>query len=909
MDSSPRRHLLCRLALAASTLAAVCCALVLVGVHAEWFALQTETVLLALAAAASLVTLGAVSAGSAPPGHAENRDAILADLNRSNQLLERIFSNIHVLVAYLDADFNFIRVNDNYAAADQRTADFFVGKNHFQLYPNEENEEIFRRVAETGEPYVAYARPFEYAAHPERGVSYWDWSLFPIKDGAGKVEGLVLSLADVTERKRLEEERLASEAKFRTVFDNAGDAILIFDPATGKFSEVNRVACERLGYSHEEMVALGPQDIDPPRFAARVGERVAALLAQGHLTFETAHVTRGGREIPVELSSRLVELQGRTLILSIARDISQRKEAQQALQESERKSRALLNATTETAMLLDPNGAVLATNEIGAQRLGRTAAELVGMDLFELMPPPVAERRKAAMEQVLRTGQPVHFRDERDGLYFQIGLFPVLDAQGTVTQVAVYAADVTERVQLQALDKLLHEIDQAVLRGQSLVTLLKLACSEMAQLFGYPFVWIGKKEPDGGVSISAWAGPAAGYQAELEKVGVRWDDTPSGRGPVGTAVRTGRFQVFQRTDPGYSPWRKAAEANHLAAVMSLPLIIRGEVYGALTLYSAHPQGFSDPLVIERMAGVANRICVALEMAMDQQQLRLLSTALAAAANGVFITDIHGQIQWMNAAFTRLAGYTAKEALGKNPRFLKSGRQDKGFYRRLWQTILKDEVWTNEVVERRKDGTLFTVKETITPIRAEDGEITHFISILEDITAQKAVEARMEHMAHYDALTDLPNRALFYDRLRQVLARAKRGGHAAALLFIDLDRFKEINDTLGHHIGDLLLQGVAKRLKTCVRESDTVARLAGDEFVVLLPQVAGREDAAVVARKILAALTPLFHVDGQHLDIGGSIGIALYPEDATDDDTLVKNADTAMYVSKQKGRNTFSHYGE
>ena len=215
---------------------------------------------------------------------------------------------------------------------------------------------------------------------------------------------------------------------------------------------------------------------------------------------------------------------------------------------------------------------------------------------------------------------------------------------------------------------------------------------------------------------------------------------------------------------------------------------------------------------------------------------LLSTALSATANGVFITDNTGRIQWVNKAFTVLTGFGERDALGATPRILNSGKQESSFFEKMWRDILRGEVWRNEMVDRRKDGSEFFVRQTITPIRDAHGKVSHFIAILEDISAEKETEARIEHMAHYDSLTNLPNRALFLDRLRQTLASAKRTSHPGALMFLDLDRFKSVNDTLGHHAGDLLLQQVAARIRACVRKSDTVARLAGDEFTVILPEI-------------------------------------------------------------------------
>jgi len=519
----------------------------------------------------------------------------------------------------------------------------------------------------------------------------------------------------------------------------------------------------------------------------------------------------------------------------------------------------------------------------------------------------LAKSRLAAFQEVVHSGQPGHISDVRNNIHFETSLYPVFDAEGKVSQVALYAADVTEQVQFRAIDTLFHEIDQQVLRGLPIQELMQFVCSEAVRLFGYSLAWIGKKEAGGSVSFSASAGKASEYYAELERIGVCWDDTPQGRGPAGMTIKTGNMQVFKITDPGFHAWHDAAKRANLHAIMGIPLIIRGEIYGAFILYSEREHAFDSPATTQRLTNIAGRICVALETAMDQEQLRLLGTALSSAGNGVFITDQLGYIKWINLAFTRLTGYGAEEAMGRKASILNSGKQDAAYYQELWETVLQGNIWSSETVERRKDGTLFTVQQTITPIRDDEGKITHFISILEDITAQKETAARIQHLAHYDALTALPNRSLFYDRLHQVLAHAKRNAQMSALMFIDLDRFKRVNDSLGHHVGDLLLQEVAQRIKACVRESDTVARLAGDEFTVLLPYVEKREAAAAVAEKIVAALTEPFLLDGHEVRSGGSIGIAIYPEDTSDHETLIKYADTAMYAAKEKGRNTFCFF--
>jgi len=281
----------------------------------------------------------------------------------------------------------------------------------------------------------------------------------------------------------------------------------------------------------------------------------------------------------------------------------------------------------------------------------------------------------------------------------------------------------------------------------------------------------------------------------------------------------------------------------------------------------------------------------------------LSSALESAANGVLITDPQGKIQWVNPAFSKLCGYGREELLGQTPRVLKSGLQAPEYYQSLWATIGKGEIWSSETVERAKDGSLYTVSQTITPI-VNDGELTHFIAIHEDISAQKLTQERIQYMAHFDALTGLPNRTLFYDRLRQALLLAKRNDGGLTLMYMDLDGFKQVNDRLGHHAGDLLLVGVADRLGKCMRESDTVARLGGDEFIAILNDAHRREDVSGVANKIIKAISAPFDLDGHQAQIGISIGIALYTEDAGSEDELIKLADLAMYEAKSSGKNTY-----
>ena len=315
--------------------------------------------------------------------------------------------------------------------------------------------------------------------------------------------------------------------------------------------------------------------------------------------------------------------------------------------------------------------------------------------------------------------------------------------------------------------------------------------------------------------------------------------------------------------------------------------------------------YNDTGHVTRMSGITMDID---ERKHADERLHLQAAALEAAANAIVITDCHGAILWANPAFTAMTGYSEEEILGKDPHVLKSGSQPESFYANLWSTILSGKVWQGEIVNRRKDGTTYTEEMTITPVTQGAGNAeTKFIAIKQDITKRKAAEERVQFLAYYDALTELPNRTLLRDRLAKAIAGAHRRKSKLALLFLDLDRFKNVNDSLGHSVGDLLLQEVAERLKRFGREQDTIARLGGDEFLVVLDNLKDVSDAAVAADRLVKSMTTGFAIQGHPITVSCSLGISIFPEHGADGETLIKNADAAMYCAKEKGRNNFQFY--
>jgi diguanylate cyclase (GGDEF)-like protein/PAS domain S-box-containing protein len=312
--------------------------------------------------------------------------------------------------------------------------------------------------------------------------------------------------------------------------------------------------------------------------------------------------------------------------------------------------------------------------------------------------------------------------------------------------------------------------------------------------------------------------------------------------------------------------------------------------------------FRDPDGRDVLVGVISDIT---ERKRLEELLRLNAQVFEHSTEGMFITDVNNDILRVNRAFTEITGYAAQEVLGKNPRMLGSGQLPREFYAEMWRSLSERGYWQGEMLNRRRSGELYAEWLTISTVRDAAGQLQHYIALFSDITKRKQAEERILFLAHHDALTGLPNRVLLGDRVAQAVARAVRSGAAVALLMLDLDHFKEINDQLGHQAGDRLLKDVAHVLSGAVRGSDTVARLGGDEFVVLLADGGSPRDAQAAAERILKALELPFELQGRQARVGASIGIGVFPRDGTDADALLRSADEALYRVKRSGRNNFA----
>jgi diguanylate cyclase (GGDEF)-like protein/PAS domain S-box-containing protein len=280
----------------------------------------------------------------------------------------------------------------------------------------------------------------------------------------------------------------------------------------------------------------------------------------------------------------------------------------------------------------------------------------------------------------------------------------------------------------------------------------------------------------------------------------------------------------------------------------------------------------------------------------------------AMQESILLTDVDGTIRMVNGAFCRVTGYAQDEVIGRNPRMLQSGWQAPSYYKAMWEELGRTGRWEGEIWNRRKSGEIYPEWLSIGAIRNPEGQVVYYLGVFTDITGRKMSEERLAHMAHYDLLTGLPNRLLFRDRLTQAMALAQRERTRLAVMFLDLDGFKAWNDAHGHAFGDHVLFRTAQRLSESLRRSDTLARVGGDEFILLLGGVT-EESAAGMAQAVIASLARPIVVDGRDVSVGASVGIALYPDHNLDGENLIRMADAAMYKAKESGGNAYVFAGE
>jgi diguanylate cyclase (GGDEF)-like protein/PAS domain S-box-containing protein len=571
-----------------------------------------------------------------------------------------------------------------------------------------------------------------------------------------------------------------------------------------------------------------------------------------------------------ELIEELGDLRRR--LAEIERTRSEDQNVLQALYASEEKYRVLVDESGDPIFAFDPGGRYRYANRAFAEGVGKRPEEIIGHTVWDVFPQGEADKRFAVIRAVFASGagQVLDVRVPRPegDRYYVTTLRPTFDVPGRVASVICTSKDITERIRME----------EALREGEKRYrTLIEWTPEPVAVHRGGKLIY---------------ANPAA-----LKMVGAKSPADLIGKSPLELIHPDYHGIVLERMK------KTAATGIAMPRIEEKFLTLDGrtldvEIQNIQIVYDG------QPAVQVSMRDVTERN-------LAERQLRV-AAAIFESQEGMVVTDAKGLILRVNTAFTEITGFSATEVVGQNPRLLRSGRHDAAFYAEMWQSIESTGSWRGEIWNRRKSGEVYPEWLTISTVRDVSGEVANYVATLTDITLRKTAEVEINNLAFYDTLTSLPNRRLLLDRLHQALAASVRSGRFGALLFLDLDNFKALNDTLGHDIGDLLLQRVAERLASCVREGDTVARLGGDEFVVMLEDLSeGLEEAAthteIVGGKILAALNEPYQLGNYEHRSTPSIGITLFADGHGSIDELLKRADLAMYQAKAAGRNTLRFF--
>ncbi len=745
--------------------------------------------------------------------------------------------------------------------------------------------------------------------------------------GTDEIEKLAQSMRRmaqvVLEREALLRE---SEAKYRGVVETTRDLITRVDHE-GRLSFVNYMAETYFGLPAADCIGLSAFEFVHPDDRERTRQAFATWL-QGDdpaLQFEIRQFARNGAVhlLQWNIVAERAGTNGNSAIVGfsgIARDVTAERAAAEQLAASEERYRGLFRMAPLPYQSLDMHAAILDVNEAWLALLG-------GYTRDEVLGRPITDFIEEHSLPVLAGNFPNVAADHIEGLLFDLRRKDgetrtvlingriTCDRQG-VARTHCILTDITERQRAeqrqQRADELLalqaaratalHEMPRAAERMTE-AEFMQYGLEIAERLTGSAISFVHFVADDQEmIEFAAWSRRTldefctAAFEKHypISQAGI-WADVVRHHEPM-VCNDYGSAEGRRGLPQGHSP---------LLRLVSVPVIANGKVRLIAGIGNkAEPY---TPLEVETLQLISQEIWRIGEERRAEAAQRLAATVFSASAEGICITDAEQRILSVNPALLALSGYTEHELIGQTPRIFSSGRHDADFYQAMWEHILAVGVWRGEVWSRRKNGEIFPEWLTITAVRNAGGEVTHYTGTFFDISERKQWEQDIHFLAHHDALTKLPNRTLLDDRIRQAIAKSKRNDDHMAVLFLDLDHFKLINDTLGHDTGDRLLEQLAQRLTEVLRSTETVARLGGDEFVIVIPELAAVRRVAVVARKVLEVVAAPYLLEGSSLHVTPSIGISVYPEDGDDAATLLRNADTAMYHAKEQGRNNFQFF--
>ena len=848
-------------------------------------------------------------------------------LRRSEERYRTVLESIDNGYCEQDLAGNFTFLNDSMCRIYGYPKEELMGMNYKQYTDKESGEKCFqayRNIYRTGEP----GKVFDFEIIRKDGTRrHIESSVSLKKDSAGKPIAFRGIVRDVTGRKQAEEALQKSEERYRNILESIQEGYFELD-LLGNYTFVNEANCRFLGYTKEELVGMNFRQHIDEETAKKIYQPYRELYLTGKPieSLEVESFKKDGTKVIYETSVSLIrDSEGKPIgYRGVSRDATERIRHEEELT----LLRSAMDVSQDMIFLVDRTTMrFLYANDTAVRLTGYNREEYMKMSPQDML---LVDRKtlEHAYDEAIAAapaGITVEMKTRRkDGTRTIIELHRNALRFGNRWIITTIMQDISRRwlaeesmLLLGRMFAALSASNESILHAKSPEELYQRVCD--AAVDGGKFITAGVLLFDPGTTWVRVSAASGAGMAELLEARISLDEAiPEGRGLIGNAFRTSKPCISNDylKDVVSLAWRE--NAKNVGSVAVIPLISGGQVIGALIFYATEKRAFDDEIIklLERMA---ENVVFALNNFKHEAERKLLEekirqseeryrTIIEEMEEWYFETDVTGNITFFNDIFSNVMGYSQKDLNGMNFRdFIK--KEDIDSVYRLFNEVFKTGKSTKNFPYEfiRTDGTLTSAEFSIFPKWDKEGKIFGFRGVGHDITERKRAEDRIQYLATHDALTGLPNRLMFNQLLNHAIQSAKRHKRQLAVFFIDLDRFKTINDTLGHAAGDQLLQEIAMRFKQSLRAADVVGRLGGDEFVILIEEVSDSSQVATVAHKILTTAIKPMVLLGEECRVTASIGISIYPKDGEDEQALMKNADIAMYLAKEEGKNNFQFY--
>ncbi|MDM8560286.1 PAS domain S-box protein [Candidatus Parabeggiatoa sp. HSG14] len=730
------------------------------------------------------------------------------------------------------------------------------------------------RVQKAVKQTIRFNKPYDVEfriTRPDGTIRYLHALSKLTRDANSKPIRFIGTAQDITDYKHVEKALRESTQSLSAILNAATDSIAMIELDTTCVT-INPAGAKRLGLTVEEVINQRLCELVPPDVSAKrkvIVEQMVRTLQPCRFEDEE----RKGLWFEHSMYPVCNESGSVTRLAIVSRDITERKQAEEALKKERDFTNAIINTAGNLIVVLDRMGHIIRFNKTSEELTGYTFEEVKGQYLWNFFLSP--EKVKSCQDYFYHLNaksdhstlqyETCWITKDKTHRFIDWSHTVLLNDNGQVKYFIGCGVDITERKQAEeALGRTLAELE-IILDNSSV---------------GIAFI----NEERQFVRVNSKLKEICGYTEEELK-----------------------HHTTQILYSSHKDYKDIEEENY-------PLIKKGKSYEMEHLMR-RKDGTQFWSCIKVKAIDSNDISKGFiwnldditERKLTEERLRLAATVFETITEGILVSDADSHIIMVNPAFTAITGYTNNEVIGKKPSILSSGHHNAKFYEKMWKDLVENGKWQGEIWNRRKNSDVYVEWLSIAAIRDSNNKIVQYVAIFNDITKRKQIEELIWHQANYDALTNLPNRILFADRLEQSVQTAKRHRNQLGVMFIDLDHFKWVNDTLGHKAGDQLLKEAAQRLTDCVRDSDMVARLGGDEFTAILNNLENFSDIKIIAGRILQSLSNPFMLNKREACIAASIGIAFYPEDGQDAETLLKNADIAMYQAKKSGRNAYRFF--